>query len=400
MADGEYAEYMDIEHTGPGTLAGRYLRTFWHPVYRAEDLAPGRAVPITIMSEQFTLYRGEDGAPHLLDFRCAHRGTQLSTGWVEGDCIRCFYHGWKYDASGQCVEQPAEDAGFAGKVRIRSYPVRDYLGLMFAYLGPAERGDTGAFRPPPFRRYPDFEQPGVLIAIRPESWPCNYFNRLDNDPDAMHVLFTHRESIARVGRAHQYLTRRLSAEVTEYGVRTTMSVPGRPDEYLHSHMPNVNQLRVKTGVASARSDAEPIYEDRITWAVPIDDENSHRFELNLVHLTGPEGEAYRERFRQIQAATRPPNEIGDAILAGKLRISDLDPPFSTYELFRVEDYVAQVGQGRIVDRANDRLGRIDSGVVLRRKLWQRELKALADGRPLHAWVIPEGLADMCPAVLA
>ncbi|HZU05115.1 MAG TPA: Rieske 2Fe-2S domain-containing protein, partial [Chloroflexota bacterium] len=129
------ADYRDFVHTGPGTLMGRYLRRFWHPVYVAEELPPGRAVPIRIMSEDFTLYRGESGAPHLLAFRCAHRGTQLSTGWVEGDCIRCFYHGWKYDASGQCVEMPAEDPSFPPKVRIRSYPTQEYLGLIFAYLG-------------------------------------------------------------------------------------------------------------------------------------------------------------------------------------------------------------------------------------------------------------------------
>ncbi|HZU05086.1 MAG TPA: Rieske 2Fe-2S domain-containing protein, partial [Chloroflexota bacterium] len=129
------AKYTDFAHTGPGTLAGRYLRLFWHPIYRAEDLPPGRAVPIRIMSEDFTLYRGESGAPHVLAFRCAHRGTQLSTGWVEGDCIRCLYHGWKYDASGQCVEMPAEDPSFPPKVRIRSYPTQEYLGLIFAYLG-------------------------------------------------------------------------------------------------------------------------------------------------------------------------------------------------------------------------------------------------------------------------
>ena len=70
---------------------------------------PGQAKPIQIMSERFTLYRGEGGAPHVVGFRCAHRGTQLSAGWVEGDCIRCIYHGWVFDESGQCIEQPAEE---------------------------------------------------------------------------------------------------------------------------------------------------------------------------------------------------------------------------------------------------------------------------------------------------
>src|SRR5262245_51461409 len=102
-------DYTDVVHTGPGTLAGRYRRRFWQPVYKAKDLQAGHAKPVRIMGEDFTLFRGEGGTPHVIGFRCAHRGTQLSVGWVEGDCLRCLYHGWKYDATGQCVEQPAEE---------------------------------------------------------------------------------------------------------------------------------------------------------------------------------------------------------------------------------------------------------------------------------------------------
>ena len=86
---------IDFVHTGPGTLAGRYLRMFWQPVYVSEELKTGCAVPIRNMSENFTLYRGASGTPYVVDFRCAHRGTQLSLGWVEQEGIRCFYHGWK-----------------------------------------------------------------------------------------------------------------------------------------------------------------------------------------------------------------------------------------------------------------------------------------------------------------
>src|SRR4051812_30235586 len=96
-------EYTDFAHVGPGTLAGRFLRSFWQPVYLASDLPAGQAKPLRILGEDFTLYRGEAGAPHVVAYRCAHRGTQLSAGWVEGDQIRCFYHGWKYDHTGQCV---------------------------------------------------------------------------------------------------------------------------------------------------------------------------------------------------------------------------------------------------------------------------------------------------------
>src|ERR1041384_7127479 len=120
-----HEEFRDFVHTGPQTAAGRFMRTFWHPVYVAKELEPGSAKPLRIMGEDFTLFRGEGGKPHVMEFRCAHRQTQLSAGWVEEDCIRCFYHGWKYDGAGQCVEIPAEDASFPPKVRIPSYPTEE-----------------------------------------------------------------------------------------------------------------------------------------------------------------------------------------------------------------------------------------------------------------------------------
>ena len=73
------ADYTDFAHTGPGTLAGRWMRMFWQPVYRLEDLPPGYAKPIRILGEDFTLYRGEGGAPHAVAFRCAHRASASSS---------------------------------------------------------------------------------------------------------------------------------------------------------------------------------------------------------------------------------------------------------------------------------------------------------------------------------
>ncbi|MBM2812247.1 MAG: hypothetical protein HW416_3006, partial [Chloroflexi bacterium] len=144
-------EWEDFVHTGPGTLAGRYLRRFWQPIEASRKLESGRARPIRIMGENFTLYRGEAsphpdplsrgeeaGKAHVVAFRCAHRGTQLSTGWVEGDDLRCFYHGWKYDGTGQCIEQPAEPEPFCNRIKIRGYPTEEYLGLIFAYFGDGE----------------------------------------------------------------------------------------------------------------------------------------------------------------------------------------------------------------------------------------------------------------------
>jgi 5,5'-dehydrodivanillate O-demethylase oxygenase subunit len=90
----------DYPYAGPGTLMGRILRQYWQPVATTEEVDQKKALPTRIMSEDLTVYKGESGQYYVVDFRCAHRGTQLSTGWVEGECIRCFYHGWKYDGSG------------------------------------------------------------------------------------------------------------------------------------------------------------------------------------------------------------------------------------------------------------------------------------------------------------
>ena len=92
---------VDFIHTGRGTLAGTYLRKFWQPIYQARKLEAGRTVPLTIMNEKLALYRGQDGAVHCVENRCAHRGALLSTGWVENDVIRCPYHGWAFRADGQ-----------------------------------------------------------------------------------------------------------------------------------------------------------------------------------------------------------------------------------------------------------------------------------------------------------
>ena len=77
----------DCLRTGPGTPAGRYLRQFWQPIYHTVDLAPGRPITIRILSQDFTLYRGQGGQPHLVDAACPHRGTRLSSGWIEGDAV-------------------------------------------------------------------------------------------------------------------------------------------------------------------------------------------------------------------------------------------------------------------------------------------------------------------------
>src|SRR5581483_10399152 len=331
-------EWQQVWRTAPDTLSGRFLRRFWHPVYRSQDLAAGRAVPLQILGERFTLYRGEGGAAHIVAFRCAHRGTQLSTGWVEGDCLRCLYHGWKYDHTGQCVEQPGEDEGFAGKVRIRSYPAEEYLGLVFAYFG------EGA--PPPLTHHPDFEGPGILDLETPELWPCNFFNRVDNACDIGHVAFTHAVALQRgrtsTGEDPRFArVRQFSSCETDYGIETTITFPDREPEYFHYHMPIANQNSEGASLHRGGVDTSGARNKRISWRVPVDDDNTVSFSVNLFQLTEEEYEAYRERRRVTDAIDLP--AIGEDILAGRIREAELDEGVPRPALFSVEDYVTQIG---------------------------------------------------------
>jgi 5,5'-dehydrodivanillate O-demethylase len=362
---------VDFARTGPGTLAGRYLRTFWQPVARADEVPTGRAVPVRIMSEDFTLYRGQSGEAHALAFRCAHRGTQLSTGWVEGDELRCFYHGWKYGPNGQCVEQPAEAEPFCNRIRIRSYPVQEYLGLIFAYLGAGE--------PPPFPRYTAYEGEGVLRVGKSAPLPVNYFNRVDNAPDHAHLVFVHSPFLNDSGMPT------FENVETDYGVMTTAHFPGDHSiNQTHLVMPNVSLF--PSGV---RQPGDATWTDFIAWSVPADDASYRFFQVMMTHgVTEPPA-----RHGSYAALKDAPNvvDLGFDVLGGRERISEhLERP----DIFELQDFVAQRGQGIIADREHEHHGRSDYGVLLVRKLWEHDMLRIEAGLPRNEWPVPEALASL------
>lgn len=377
----------EIYSTKPGTIAGRYLRTFWQPVARSEDVLTERAYPVQIMSQWLNVYRGSTGTPHVTQLDCPHRLTRLSTGWVEGDAIRCRYHGWKYGAGGACEEQPGEHPDFKNKVRLRVYPVQEYLGMIFTYLGDGE--------PPALRRFPDFERPGVLENGPLEFWPCNYFNRLENACDAMHLSFTHRVSLSRAGFHWRLAPPTINFAETDYGIRTSEERPGRPTNYGHFHMPNINQVPARGRIEGTLNDAATVWGDRLFWRVPVDDESCVSYVVDYLPLFGEQAEAYKARRRETsEIGLRSLSAAADGMLNGKTRLEDMDENLSTYKMFWIEDYTVQVGQRPISEQRDERLGRQDVGLILLRKLWLRELQALVDGRPLTAWATPSGLAQM------
>ncbi len=354
--------------TGPGTPAGGYLRKFWQPVYHSSDLKPGYAVPLRIMGESFTLYRSEDGSLVLTEARCPHRGTQLSTGWVEGNAIRCFYHGWKFGPDGNCLEQPAEESSFRDRIHLQTWPTQEYLGLVFAYFG------SGA--PPDLPRYPEFERFQGLLEIDSYFRDCNYFQNLENALDMAHVGFVHgdnRASFAGIG-----LGKNLQAEESDWGVTYTFK---REDGRLRVQqfgMPNIFYM------TALPNEADVEWQESLFWWVPIDDKQHMQFSLHRVPIKDEAVEQFKARreTRRRTIDTAHQDMCAD-ILSGAVRLQDLD--HSRVDLVRLQDDIAQMGQGRLADRDSEKLGRADIGVVVTRRLWEREVSAFIEGQALKPW---------------
>jgi 5,5'-dehydrodivanillate O-demethylase len=127
-----------LTQVGPGTPMGRLLRWYWHPLAAATQLDETPVRRVKLLGESLVLFRSRQGRLGLIADTCAHRRVNLGFGIPEPEGLRCPYHGWLYDAGGQCVEMPTEapDSTFPRRVRLTAYPVQELAGLIFAYLGP------------------------------------------------------------------------------------------------------------------------------------------------------------------------------------------------------------------------------------------------------------------------
>src|SRR4051794_19579048 len=299
----------DYANAGPNTAMGKVLRQFWQPVAVTDGLVPGQAIPSRILHEDLTVYLGESGTPYVVASRCAHRGTQLSTGWVEGDCVRCFYHGWKYDASGQCVEMPAEDVSFPAKVRIASYPTREYLGLIWAYLGEGEA--------PAFPRYAEFEDFDGVIEIDSYVRRCNYFQNLENSLDMCHVGFVHSDNVASFAGIGSGET--LPAAEGDWGVVYTATRANGEIRINQFGMPNIFHMN------ALPTDPEIGWQESLFWWVPVDDATHVQFSIHRLPITGETAERICARRQERRATIALAHQdVCEQILAGTLRLRDVD----------------------------------------------------------------------------
>lgn len=175
--------------SGPGEREMQALKNQWYCTAFGHELKKDAPLARTILNEAVVMYRRSDGAPVAFEDRCCHRRAPLSLGKVEGDCLRCNYHGFLYDATGKLVWVPGQDR-FPPGSQLRTFPVVEKHGWVWIWMGDPALADATAA--PSYDKHddPGWASYGELIPIK-----ANYFLMVDNLLDLSHLAFLHAPTI-------------------------------------------------------------------------------------------------------------------------------------------------------------------------------------------------------------
>ncbi|MBO8198508.1 aromatic ring-hydroxylating dioxygenase subunit alpha [Streptomyces smyrnaeus] len=170
---------------------------YWYPVALSRKVRTGQVIATAFAGERIALYRGENGAVHALEDRCAHRQVPLSMGVVEGETLRCCYHAWAYRGDGRISQIPYLSKGDGRPPRgVRGYPVREAYGLVFVFPGAPEKAALTALPELPAFGSPAYKTMTFCRPVR-----CHYSFMHENLLDMNHQ-FLHR---GVVGKLHPQL---------------------------------------------------------------------------------------------------------------------------------------------------------------------------------------------------
>ena len=337
-----------LTRVGRGTPMGELMRRYWQPIAAVAQLADHPTKPVRLMGEDLVLYRDRRGRYGLLDRHCAHRRADLCYGIVEDRGLRCHYHGWLYDETGGCLEQPFEEiarpeARFKDKITLTAYPVEAKAGLLWAYLGPA-----------PAPLVPDWDlyhERGYKQIVFAEI-PCNWFQGQENSIDPIHFEWLHGNwSVALRGQdgARVPTHRKIGFTEVECGFVYRRV---REDTTEEDELWMVGRVCLWPNC---------LYTGKFEWRVPIDDEHT----LHVAWFNDPLPGA--APFEQ----PRIPYWHGPIT----------DPATGRWITSHVmnQDFVAWAGQGVIADRTKEHLGESDRGLILFRRRMLEEAAVVARG---------------------
>lgn len=346
----------ELTHVGPGAPCGELLRRFWQPVCLSEELKdlPKR---IRILGEDLVAFRDGQGRPGLLFFRCSHRGASLEYGRVEERGIRCCYHGWLYDVEGNILDMPLEPPGspFKNHIQHPCYPVREFGGLVFTYMGPLDKM-------PEFPIYDVWKKEGGVLKARmgPRvggAVNCNWLQAEENLMDALHTFWLHtlHSGSQFPSKAYGMNPDELRYEETEIGMRFVLNRKleiGKQWDLIWEMIMPLNIHLVYTDEPKTQQ------VNAVTWCLPVDD--THQLGASIRWI--PHGQANT--------------------LTGREQLAPGGRKETSYEYTQrhPDDKEAVEGQGPIAIHGLEHLVTSDKGVVMFRRILREAIHAVKEGR--------------------
>jgi 5,5'-dehydrodivanillate O-demethylase oxygenase subunit len=359
------AEQNDLlTRIGPGTPAGNMMRRYWQPIAAVSELDGKWNIRVRLLGENLVLFRDKQGRIGLITEQCPHRRASLAYGIPTKDGIRCPYHGWEFSRTGACLSQPnePEKSAFRHKVKTPAYPVEQMGGMIWAYLGPADKKSL-------LPRIDGFVSEGAVRMCGRALIPANWLQIMENSLDPIHTEWLHGHTYEFIkeqqGKGHKVAIsarhEKIAFREFEQGITKHRLLAGHSedsDDWKVGHpvvFPNI--LSVGNGDEASRYYAFQI-------RVPADD--SHTLHLWYTAYMPPKGAKVRaELLDKVHVYDVPlKDERGEYIL------DNIDG----------QDMMVWCTQGPIADRTQENLGASDNGIALYRRVLRREIKKVEEGR--------------------
>jgi phthalate 4,5-dioxygenase len=365
-----------MTRVGAGTPCGKLLRRYWQPVALRDEMTGPRPVKaVRILGEDLVLFK-QDGQYGLIERHCAHRGADLAYGRLENRGLRCSFHGWLFDASGKCLETPAEPAGsrLCEHIRLRAFPVVERSGILFAYLGEGEA--------PAFPHFDAFIAPPEYTFAFKGYWDCNWLQALEVGIDPAHASWLHKffedeDPAANYGRQfrgtpsdsdmpiskvlREFDRPEIRVERTDYGMRLQTL---RRISDAHTHIRVTNILFPQAFVIPMNAEMTISQ-----WHVPVDDGGCYWYSI----FTSFGAQVDKETMRNQRLKTYPAPDYKP--IFGRSNSWGFSVDEQARQTFtgmgfdiNIHDQWACESQGRIADRTRENLGTTDKGIVLYRRL--------------------------------
>jgi phenylpropionate dioxygenase-like ring-hydroxylating dioxygenase large terminal subunit len=379
-----------ITRSGPGTPLGALMRQYWQPAALSDELDSDRPVRrVRLLGEDLVLFRDPDGRLGLLHRHCAHRGADLSFGRPEDGGLRCAFHGWLFDATGACLEQPAEPVGshFCKSIRQPAYQCREANGIIFAYMGEGEPPDL-----PPFDC---FAAPADFTFAFKGLIECNWLQALEVGIDPAHASYLHRyfgdedtaQSYGKQFRdatlgADMPMTRilreygrpEIQVEPTEYGLQIA-ALRRLNDSEQHIRVTN---MVFPHGVVIPMSQTMTITQ----WHVPVDDTHCYWYAIFTSFTEPVDKQRMREQRLKLYELPDYTSRINKRNDYG---FDPLEQRTRTYtgmgDDINVHDQWAVESMGPIQDRTKENLGASDKAIAAYRRLLVRAIRQVQEGQP-------------------